>query len=357
MYNTEKYIGECLDSIFAQTFQDFEVIVVDDCSTDNSCAIVESYMSKFNNTRGTADKLQLIHSDKNSGGRAGIPRNIGMRLSYGEYIMFVDSDDTITPTALEEIYILINKFDADVIHFGKHYKAPEGTAPTDKRLLREFSDEHIKPFNEPIFESNDLGERIKKFSSHGIWHATVSNVLKRSFIMKNNIFFPSGRVSEDFILIIQLLCLAEKFLNAPNAYYVYRKREGSTSQSKSISPEFHFINYSSPLAKYVAFIDEFMDKFELFRSQPSYKYMVYDFLMKIHFNELLGIYAQIPTWKFDDLLRKEWLKEKDTIALTTFLFNRMNIFNLQLSRQNLMIQQMQAYIQQQNQVIRQLQNK
>ena len=48
MYNTEKYIGECLDSILAQTFQDFEVIVVDDCSTDNSAAIVESYLPKFN---------------------------------------------------------------------------------------------------------------------------------------------------------------------------------------------------------------------------------------------------------------------------------------------------------------------
>ena len=48
MYNTEKYIGECLDSILAQTFQDFEVIVVDDCSTDKSCDVVESYLPKFN---------------------------------------------------------------------------------------------------------------------------------------------------------------------------------------------------------------------------------------------------------------------------------------------------------------------
>ncbi len=52
MYNAEKYIGECLDSILAQTFTDYEVIVVDDCSTDNSCAIVESYMSKFDTGGG-----------------------------------------------------------------------------------------------------------------------------------------------------------------------------------------------------------------------------------------------------------------------------------------------------------------
>ena len=57
MYNTEKYIGECLDSILAQTFQDFEVIVVDDCSTDNSRAVVESYLPKFNEGGGVRDFL------------------------------------------------------------------------------------------------------------------------------------------------------------------------------------------------------------------------------------------------------------------------------------------------------------
>ena len=65
MYNAEKYIGECLDSILAQTFQDFEVIVVDDCSTDKSCDVVESYLPKFN--RGGVEKLSLLHCSFNSG--------------------------------------------------------------------------------------------------------------------------------------------------------------------------------------------------------------------------------------------------------------------------------------------------
>ncbi len=80
MYNAEKYIGDCLDNIFIQTFQDFEVIVVDDCSTDRSCDVVESYLSQFN---VECEKLKLLRSTKNSGG-AGIPRNTGIRLSRGE---------------------------------------------------------------------------------------------------------------------------------------------------------------------------------------------------------------------------------------------------------------------------------
>lgn len=110
MYNTEQYIRDCLDSILAQTFQDFEVIVVDDCSTDNSVLIVESYLPKFNQG---VNRLKLIRSEKNSN-TPGMPRNVGIRFSRGEYILFVDSDDAITPTALEELYPIAKKFDADV---------------------------------------------------------------------------------------------------------------------------------------------------------------------------------------------------------------------------------------------------
>ena len=82
MYNVEEYVGECLD--------------VDDCSTDNSCDVVESYMSKFNG------KLNLIKSKKNSGGCA-VPRNIGLSHANGKYIFFLDSDDLIVKTGLAEL--------------------------------------------------------------------------------------------------------------------------------------------------------------------------------------------------------------------------------------------------------------
>ncbi|MBR1807751.1 MAG: glycosyltransferase family 2 protein [Selenomonadaceae bacterium] len=118
LYNVEKYVGECLDSILAQTLQDFEVIVVDDCSTDSSVAVVESYMSKFDG------RLKLTRMKKNSGG-AGLPRNKGIEFSCGEYLAFVDPDDTITPTAFEELYTLAKNFDADVVHCEKWYQLPD----------------------------------------------------------------------------------------------------------------------------------------------------------------------------------------------------------------------------------------
>ena len=68
MYNTEKYVGDCLNSLLEQTFQNFEVIIVDDCSTDNSVAVVENYRERF------GGRLTLAHTEENSGGGGYVPR-------------------------------------------------------------------------------------------------------------------------------------------------------------------------------------------------------------------------------------------------------------------------------------------
>ncbi|MBR4151501.1 MAG: glycosyltransferase family 2 protein [Selenomonadaceae bacterium] len=114
MYNAGKYIEECLDSLLAQTFQDFEVIVVDDCSMDNSVQIVESYKEKF------YGRLQLVVLEKNSGGGSK-PRNLVLKLSRGEYIFFVDSDDFIMLNALETLYTTAEEYDAEVVYYSSNY--------------------------------------------------------------------------------------------------------------------------------------------------------------------------------------------------------------------------------------------
>ena len=118
MYNVEKYIGDCLDSLLNQTFQNFEVIVVDDCSTDNSRAVVESYAEKF------GGRLILTKTKTNTGS-AGFPRNKGIELSRGKYFFFLDADDLIITTALAELYELAEHYQADVIHSEKFIATDE----------------------------------------------------------------------------------------------------------------------------------------------------------------------------------------------------------------------------------------
>ena len=114
LYNAEDYLGECIDGILAQTFQDFELIIVDDCSTDSSCEIVESYIPKFDG------RLKLYHTPKNTGSGV-IARNIGLSYASGEYVYNMDNDDLITETALEEMYKLAREYDADVVYCERYY--------------------------------------------------------------------------------------------------------------------------------------------------------------------------------------------------------------------------------------------
>lgn len=110
IYNVAEYIGECLDSLLIQTFQDFEVIIVDDCSTDNSVEIVESYAPKFNG------RLQLTKTKTNSGGGGYVPRNIGFKLARGNYVYFADADDFLLGTALETLYTTARKHSVEVVY-------------------------------------------------------------------------------------------------------------------------------------------------------------------------------------------------------------------------------------------------
>ena len=96
MYNAEKYLGVCLESLLIQTCADFEVIVVDDCSTDSSIAIAESYLEKF------GDRLKIVELPANTGSGA-VPRNVGLEIASGKYVYFVDNDDLLIDTALETL--------------------------------------------------------------------------------------------------------------------------------------------------------------------------------------------------------------------------------------------------------------
>ena len=313
MYNTEKYIGECLDSILAQTFQDFEVIIADNCSTDNSTKVVERYLKK-------RSQIQLVRTKFHADG-AGIPRNTAIGLSRGEYIFFMDSDDAIVEDALEKIYTTALKFKPDVIHCGKWYQAPEETVTTDKNVLKENLEERGYNFKEPTLETNNLEERIIKFANQGIWWVAWNQIINRNFLMEQGFKFQKISPSEDFLFTLNLLCTAKNFLHYHEPYYVWRKRKDSTSQTGGLNFEGTFKRYIKAILNYVNWIDSFMNEFEIFKNNPKYKYAVFDFYLNIHLGNCLPVYSQIPAYQLDSLIRQELEQIQDKTALTAFLFN------------------------------------
>ena len=109
MYNVEKYLEECIKSVIRQTigFENIELIIVDDCSTDKSFEIAQRYSQKYEN-------CIAIHLDQKSGS-AGKPRNEGMKVAKGKYLMFSDPDDFFNLSAFEKMYNAIEEKKADFV--------------------------------------------------------------------------------------------------------------------------------------------------------------------------------------------------------------------------------------------------
>ena len=357
MYNAEKYIGECLDSILAQTFTDFEVIVVDDCSTDKSCEIVESYIE---NQKGEGtDKLKLVRSKKNSGACIGIPRNIGIRFAQGEYLMFVDNDDALTPTALEELYSIANEFDADVVYCEKYYRIDVGEKfNTDKSILTVDVGWGSKYnfVSKPTLISDNFAERIRDFCAKKFWTAPWNFLFRRSLIMQKDIRFPVIRIGEDEIFDLNVICNAKNIVRVPNIIYIWRRHnEAFSVKSETIQPTKTIEKWVHSIFVGIGLLDDFCNSIDSFKNYPQYKYLIFDSFILGKLRDILPLFEKIPAWQLDELIRHELEGVEDKTALTAFLFSRMNFFNVQLNRQGMMIQQLNAQIQKQNEIIQQQQ--
>ena len=174
VYNVEKYLKECIDSILAQTFDDYEIILVDDASPDNCPYICDGYAEKY------PDIIKVIHQ-KNKG-LAGA-RNSGFRQAVGEYIYFFDSDDFFISDGIAEIYNKAVEVDADILQ-------------NSFILLNECDDSRI--IIRSAFETDNLYNRDeiqKKVCVSTTERSTIfvwRNIYKKSFLEKNNIFFDEN---------------------------------------------------------------------------------------------------------------------------------------------------------------------
>lgn len=296
LYNAEKFIGECLDSLLAQTFKNFEVIVVDDCSTDKSAKIVESYLPKFNG------KLTLLHTEKNSGGGS-IPRNKGLYYSRGDYIFFADSDDSLTKNALAEMYTLAQDFDPEVVYFEKNFEAD-----TDGANIRLVTHQRGTLVERPTFESEDLSKRIEDLLQRDIWGAPWTKFVRRNFLIENDITFPEVFPCEDYFWTLNLLFTAKKFLRAPIAVYFWRKTESSSIRGKDTEQQ--KVNlWLHPAVLGLKKLDNTLERIDFFKNNSVYRHAVIDFVLKKMFSMCFRDTMEIPQFAIYRAIKKEFAKE------------------------------------------------
>ena len=318
MFNAEKYVAECLDSLLNQTFQNFEVIVVDDCSTDNSVAIVKSYVEKF------AGCLKIYHMEKNSGS-APAPRNKGFIISRGEYVFFMDVDDLITPTALEELYTLAKNFDADVVYCERYFMSEGfGQEFIDNIHLADSRIQQPPFVDKPTFESDNLSERIKNILKGKFWVTPWLRLVSREMLAENMVTFPEIIGSDDVIWSFEVLCCAKKFLRVPNLCYVRRMYDDSfTRKNKPANKHIH--QWMDQTIRGLKFTNDFMNKFEFFQKNLDYRYAILDLFSGGSFNSIFFVCANLTQEEVYEIFLKEFSKDLgENAVLVAYLCSHIN---------------------------------
>lgn len=181
VYNVEHYIADTLSSVFNQTCQDFECILVDDCSTDESIAVADKVIAES----GRAGMFRIIKQEKNQGVSAA--RNVGMKNATGDYVLFMDSDDKLYLNAIETLKSLADKYPGVDLVQGNFLLED----PSDFRNLIHFEK---GKFPEYVKDSTS----IRKMMLHWSFPIVANNrLVRRSFLFENNLFFKEGIIHED----------------------------------------------------------------------------------------------------------------------------------------------------------------
>lgn len=219
VYNTADYLAEALDSVLSQTLKELELICIDDGSTDESSSILDKY--------ACIDSRVFVEHITNGGqGRA---RNIGLELARGQYVYFLDSDDYLIPTALEDLYQISLRDNLDMLYGEGRIVAEDG----DKHNQAQYVRTSLYP---EVYSGAELYESMVENEDY--FTTPCMCLARKKFLCEKEISFPEGYIHEDEAFSMLALALAERAGVVPNQHYVRRYRAGSTmtalSHKKSI---------------------------------------------------------------------------------------------------------------------------
>lgn len=221
VYNSEEYLSKTIISVLKQTFKDYELILVDDGSQDNSLVICNMYAAKD-------DRIKVIHQIN---GGICAARNKGLEYAQGEYIAFIDHDDLYSPILLEENYKLAKQYDVDVIKFGNEYIDFKNLDAYDFKC-----DKFLDEKNLLIINKENLKECYEKINEAELMVYVWDGLFKASLIKKNNVCFDTSFRGghEDRVFCMQLYPYINCMIINPKIYYYHIVYKISASRSFSV---------------------------------------------------------------------------------------------------------------------------
>lgn len=204
VHNSQSYLHKCVESLLEQTLNDIEIILVDDCSTDDSRTLIENYVNQ------NAGKVRGLYLEQNL--RQGGARNRGMSIAQGEYLCFVDSDDFVEPDMCRVLYETAQGADM----CGADYFIDDGKTLKNKDV--------------------DYGEGVEMTDARKIHFAANcgyfwSRIYRRDFLQQHRILFPEGTFYEDAFFNFMTILLSKTAIKANGRFYHYYQSENSTMRS------------------------------------------------------------------------------------------------------------------------------
>lgn len=291
VYNAEKYLTQCIDSILAQDFTDFELLLIDDGSKDKSGLICDKYATK--------DKRVKVFHKENSG--VSSTRNLGIDKAQGEYIAFIDSDDYVDSNYLS----ILTTVTADLIVTG-YKKSGNGREQGFGAMKKEYS------FNDALYDEHQIPQCLSSILDDTPMRSPWDKLFKREIIKKYSIYFDSSiRIAEDAVFVQTYLLHCHTIAFRSGIPYHYRIESDNNSCFKySLSPSEYIYTLHMTLQAYKKISEHF--KFtcnEYFLSTNKLMLMLYyrhitkkSFSFKGYINYKNTMKQLCPSVNFSDIL-------------------------------------------------------
>lgn len=281
VYNLECWIEKCIDSVFNQSFQNFEAIAVDDGSKDNSLSILKRCKEKYGN------RLKIIHQE--NAGQA-VARNNALNIARGEYIIFLDGDDYLDKDYIQRLIEKAEKDKLDCVVCG--YERVDESGNVLQSIVPNVTNE--------LYQMKFL--------------AVCSKIIRRSYLEEKHIRFPEGKLYEDVCFSWQVLYLSDKIGAIDYAGYKYLYRQGSSSNSKIKTEKLPLEENRNVIEIVLEEVDKFgkRDLFE-YSVMTQYTYLIFILarknklkIVKLLCNETLAVMQQY----FPKCTKNKYLKSE-----------------------------------------------
>ena len=292
LYNRKIYSIDCIKSVLQQTFQDFEIIVRDDFSTDGVFELVQKeFLQQI-----SAGKIKIFRNEKNLGEAVTTKKLFDD--AKGKYVTVLHNDDLYLPHALNHLFEVAENFQADVVHGSNFLISPSDGIIKNGTHLRKISRDN-NPASQLEIMPTDLNFRFNEWWSGGTFQDPQHNIFRKNFLLESKILEDMEN-GDNYLFALKWIMKSKTFVKTPEVFYIYR--DSSTSQTNENAVTYDRLEKAIDLnIKVFRQIDKFVSEFEFFRDKKDLQYLVKAKIFTA--NESLTVEADKPSGnkKYADL--------------------------------------------------------